>query len=191
MSDADLLRKAAALRRRGVGGDPMTTPEPRTLTDEERDVLRAKAAQTGMDSVILYVERIIAQAVAAQRAEWERRLSETVRATSRAISGTYPADLDPEAHTWRRVTKVHEEAGEVTEAMLGYLGENPRKGRTHALNDVVAELLDVANAALGAVDHLRPDEDPVALLAEHSQVKWERLRIALAQPAAADERGEE
>jgi hypothetical protein len=110
-------------------------------------------------------------------------LTETVRLTSRAISASYPAGLDAEAHRWRRCAKVEEEAGEVIEALLGFVGENPRKGKTHTLDDLIGELLDVANCALGAVDHLRPDADPVALLAAHSRLKWERLRAVV---AAAD-----
>lgn len=62
--------------------------------------------------------------------------------------------LDPEAHMWRRCMKITEEAGEVFEALAGALGENPRKGKTHEMTDVVEELLDVALAALAAVEHL-------------------------------------
>jgi len=62
--------------------------------------------------------------------------------------------LDPEAHNWRRISKMVEEAGEVFEAYFGALGENPRKGVTHRQADVIRELLDVAVAALGAVEHL-------------------------------------
>lgn len=40
------------------------------------------------------------------------------------------------------------------DALRGYLGENPRKGATKTLDDVIDELLDTAVAALGAVEHL-------------------------------------
>lgn len=60
-----------------------------------------------------------------------------------------------EALTWHRVAKVAEEAGEALSALLGVTGQNPRKGVTHEVDDVVEELLDTAIAALGAVEHLR------------------------------------
>lgn len=61
---------------------------------------------------------------------------------------------DPEAITWGRLSKITEEAGEVISAFIGYTGQNPRKGRYASDQDVVAELLDVAVTALGAVEHL-------------------------------------
>lgn len=61
---------------------------------------------------------------------------------------------DPEAQTWGRVSKVTEEAGETIAALIGATGQNPRKGYTHGMADVVDELLDVAITALGAVEHL-------------------------------------
>jgi hypothetical protein len=63
-------------------------------------------------------------------------------------------DRDPEAVLWGRVAKVGEEHGEVIAALIGATGQNPRKGRTHGLGDVVAELLDTAIAALAAVEHI-------------------------------------
>jgi hypothetical protein len=65
------------------------------------------------------------------------------------------ADRDPEAITWGRIAKVSEECGEVIAAFIGATGQNPRKGVTHSGLDVIAELLDVAVTALGAVEHLR------------------------------------
>ncbi len=55
---------------------------------------------------------------------------------------------------WRRVTKVASEAGEAIDALAGAVGENPRKGVTGTMGDVIDELLDAAVAALGAVEHL-------------------------------------
>lgn len=60
-----------------------------------------------------------------------------------------------ESILWSRVLKVTEEAGEVYAALSGAIGENPRKGVTHTMTDVVDELLDVAIAALAAVEHIR------------------------------------
>lgn len=64
------------------------------------------------------------------------------------------AGRDPEAITWGRIAKITEEAGEVIAAYIGATGQNPRKGVTHSIDDVVAELLDVAVTALGAVEHI-------------------------------------
>jgi hypothetical protein len=64
------------------------------------------------------------------------------------------AHRDPEAVLWGRVGKVTEEAGEATAALIGATGQNPRKGHTHDMMDVVQELLDVAVTALGAVEHI-------------------------------------
>src|SRR5690606_15699829 len=61
---------------------------------------------------------------------------------------------DPESVTWGRIAKLTEESGEVIAAYIGATGQNPRKGVTHTVEDVIAELLDVAVTALGAVEHL-------------------------------------
>ena len=70
---------------------------------------------------------------------------------------SHPANTarDPEAQLWGRVSKVSEETGEAIAALIGATGQNPRKGTTHSLEDVVSELLDVAVTALCAVEHLR------------------------------------
>lgn len=64
------------------------------------------------------------------------------------------ADRDPEAALWARVGKVGEEFGEAIQALIGATGQNPRKGVTHTLDDVIQELLDVALTALCAVEHM-------------------------------------
>lgn len=64
------------------------------------------------------------------------------------------AHRDPEAVTWGRLAKIAEENGEVILAFIGATGQNPRKGKTHTLDDVLAELLDVAVTALGAYEHI-------------------------------------
>jgi len=64
------------------------------------------------------------------------------------------AARDPEAVTWGRISKVSEECGEVIATFIGVTGQNPRKGVTHDIGDVIEELLDVAVTALCAVEHL-------------------------------------
>lgn len=58
-----------------------------------------------------------------------------------------------------RVLKLVEEAGEAAAAYIGMVGQNPRKGVTHSLDDLIAELADVAIAALCAIQHFTQDID--------------------------------
>lgn len=53
-----------------------------------------------------------------------------------------------------KIMKIGEEFGEVVQAWIGYVGQNPRKGATHSRQDVIKELLDVALTALVAVESL-------------------------------------
>nr|WP_245653178.1 NUDIX domain-containing protein [Herbidospora sakaeratensis] len=74
-----------------------------------------------------------------------------------------------------RVLKITEEAGEAAEAVIGLLGHNPRKGRTHTRQDVVDELCDVAVTALIALasfsdDPRRDYQAHVARVAERAGV---------------------
>jgi NTP pyrophosphatase (non-canonical NTP hydrolase) len=60
-----------------------------------------------------------------------------------------------------RLFKLAEEAGEVAKAWIGYTGQNPRKGHTHTLDDVVGELADVVMTALVAMRSLGADPQQV------------------------------
>lgn len=77
------------------------------------------------------------------------------------------------ADTWR-VIKMAEEVGEAIGALMGAMGENPRKGVTHSRADVEHEILDVATAGLGALMHFH-DNDPAAdvlgYLVEHIRTR--------------------
>jgi NTP pyrophosphatase (non-canonical NTP hydrolase) len=65
--------------------------------------------------------------------------------------------LAPETEKLLRIMKLTEEAGEVTQAVIGTLGQNPRKGVTHTWEDVQAELCDVIVTAMVALTTLTPD----------------------------------
>jgi len=72
-----------------------------------------------------------------------------------------------------RVLKLSEEVGEVSEALIGVLGQNPRKGVSHGWGDVQDELCDVILTAMVALRTLTPDarrvfEARVEVVAERS-----------------------
>jgi NTP pyrophosphatase (non-canonical NTP hydrolase) len=60
-----------------------------------------------------------------------------------------------------RILKVTEEAGEVAQAWIGYVGQNPRKGITHTDREVADELADVALTALVAIESLGFDANDI------------------------------
>jgi len=99
------------------------------------------------------------------------------------------AHCDAETILWRRCTKAVQEIGEVMEALAGVVGENPRKGVTHTMGDVEAELLDVAVSALGAVAHMHNNACEVAgLLAAHVHKIHARMKEATQGDAKAPTR---
>jgi NTP pyrophosphatase (non-canonical NTP hydrolase) len=65
--------------------------------------------------------------------------------------------LPPETEKLLRIMKLTEETGEVTQAVIGAVGQNPRKGVTHTWDDVQAELCDVMFTAMVALTTLTPD----------------------------------
>lgn len=69
--------------------------------------------------------------------------------------------LAPDVERLLRIMKLTEEAGEVTQAVSGTLGQNPRKGITHTWDDVQAELCDVMFTAMVALTTLTPEAPKV------------------------------
>lgn len=65
--------------------------------------------------------------------------------------------LSADAVRMLRVLKLSEEVGETTQAVIGVLGANPRKGVTHTWRDVEYELCDVIVTAMVALATLNPD----------------------------------
>ena len=63
----------------------------------------------------------------------------------------------PETTRLLRVMKLSEEVGETTQAVIGALGVNPRKGLTHSWRDVEHELCDVVVTAMVALTTLNRD----------------------------------
>jgi len=62
-----------------------------------------------------------------------------------------------------RLLKLVEEAGEVAQAYIGTQGQNPRKGRSHSVDDLAGELCDVIVTAAVALTTIT-DGDPAATL---------------------------
>ncbi|CAM5308568.1 methyltransferase domain-containing protein [Streptomyces abikoensis] len=56
-----------------------------------------------------------------------------------------------------QILKISEEAGEAAEAVIGAMGQNPRKGFSHTWDDVQAEVCDVVITAMVALNRLTPD----------------------------------
>lgn len=132
-------------------------------------------------------------------AEVMRDIQRDVMLVSTWIDTSYPDHIHhgTELHMRRRVNKIAEEHGEVTEAMAGMYGENPRKGITNGIEKVEYELLDVAMAALGALwsitggAHLgwrmQKHIDTVARRMRAAQEENERGLAEQAQSAPGDE----
>lgn len=84
-----------------------------------------------------------------------------------------------------RVLKIQEEAGEVAQAVIGMVGQNPRKGVTHTELDVIAELCDVIVTAMVAVNTITGD--PVVSRG-HLAAKFSALLARLDESGWAPER---
>jgi NTP pyrophosphatase (non-canonical NTP hydrolase) len=101
------------------------------------------------------------------------------------MSGDYRTIYDANSNTQghgvygrtMRLIKLTEETGEVAQALIGTLGANARKGRTHEDRDVAKELADVAITAIVALhDWLPLNADPVLFLNEQAARVAERCR---------------
>lgn len=65
----------------------------------------------------------------------------------------------PLAQDWARVHKIAEELGEVTDALIGATGQNPRKGYYGDMSKVYDELADVVFTGILAIQHFTKDAD--------------------------------
>lgn len=61
--------------------------------------------------------------------------------------------MAPLAQDWARISKVQEELGEAVAAFIGATGQNPRKGDSHTMDEVLEELADTAITAIFAIQH--------------------------------------
>lgn len=60
-----------------------------------------------------------------------------------------------------QLLKIQEEAGEVAEAVIGAMGQNPRKGHSHTWEDVESEICDVIVTGMVALARLNPEAPSV------------------------------
>jgi len=90
------------------------------------------------------------------------------------------SQLPAETEKLLRIMKLTEETGEVTQAVIGAMGQNPRKGVTHTWDDVQAEVCDVMLTAMVVLATLTPDARGVfdahlARVAERAGLLFTRL----------------
>jgi NTP pyrophosphatase (non-canonical NTP hydrolase) len=85
-----------------------------------------------------------------------------------AVSDTYIHQ--PLAQDWARVGKVIEELGEVIRALIGFTGQNPRKGITHSRQEMLDELADTAITGILGMQHFTKDAS------ETRQILQEKLK---------------
>lgn len=90
--------------------------------------------------------------------------------------------LPRESEELLRLLKLSEEVGEVSQAVIGVTGQNPRKGFTHSWEDVQHELCDVILTAMVALRTLTPDAQE--FFSEHLAGVAERSLRFTDRPAA-------
>jgi NTP pyrophosphatase (non-canonical NTP hydrolase) len=73
-----------------------------------------------------------------------------------------------------RIIKLQEEVGEVSQAYIGFLGANARKGYSHTGQDVAKELADVVITAMVALHDWT--DSPEQFVKEHLQGLLERIK---------------
>jgi NTP pyrophosphatase (non-canonical NTP hydrolase) len=71
------------------------------------------------------------------------------------------SSLPREQRILLQLLKIQEEAGEVAEAVIGAMGQNPRKGHSHTWDDVEAEICDVIVTGMVALARMNPDAQAV------------------------------
>lgn len=88
-------------------------------------------------------------------------MTDTLTSAARRIAFQLDARGNPTLtglpETLCRALKVQEEAGELAQAVIGVLGQNPRKGFTHTWDDVLHEAIDVVMSALVFAATVAPD----------------------------------
>jgi len=93
----------------------------------------------------------------------------------------------PLAQDWARISKVQEELGEAVQAFIGFTGQNPHRGVTNDLDDVLEELADTAITAIFAIQHFTGNSSQTkSLIRSKLEKVYQR---ALKEGEFPDERG--
>lgn len=82
-----------------------------------------------------------------------------------------------------RIFKLTEEVGEAAQAYIGMTGQNPRKGTTHTLDDLLGEIGDVVVTALIAGCSFS-DDFPAVLDAKLAKIVARAAKHRAESPAA-------
>lgn len=83
----------------------------------------------------------------------------------------------PLAQDWARVAKAGEEAGEAIDALIGMTGQNPRKGTYGSIDDLLAELADVALTGFYAIQHFTKNGD-VTMETVIARARYHKERVS-------------
>jgi NTP pyrophosphatase (non-canonical NTP hydrolase) len=106
--------------------------------------------------------------------DWQA-LTEVDRWLDNDVPGEYREQ--PLAQDWARISKVIEELGEAVNAMIGFTGQNPRKGTTHTRDDMLYELADVTMTSVLAILHFtKNDAEAREILRRKQEFIYRRMR---------------
>lgn len=86
-------------------------------------------------------------------------MTDTWPTIARLVAWLDASNAPSDHETAMRLMKLTEETGEVMQAYIGYVGQNPRKGVTHTAEDVADELCDVIVTAMVALSLFAGDPE--------------------------------
>lgn len=91
-------------------------------------------------------------------------------------------ELERELSMSLRIAKAAEEIGEAVSALIGFTGQNPRKGIVNTLQDINKELMDVAITALGAYESINDNPGDALQVLEAAIVMVADRALAAGEP---------
>lgn len=77
----------------------------------------------------------------------------------------------PLAQDWARVAKLAEEAGEAISALIACTGQNPRKGVSGTMDEMLKEVADTFACGAFAIQHFTQDIELTASILEAALLK--------------------
>jgi len=91
----------------------------------------------------------------------------------------------PLAQDWARVAKVVEECGETIQELIKITGQNPRKGKSGSIGELLDELADTALTAIYAIQHFTKDERTTQTIIEQKAI-YHCLRVGILTDVPSD-----